>query len=86
MLEENGGVLTAQRLIRSETPSEGFTVLWEHQRLDLTVEALAILPWFAGLFADEEVEAAKRRLADYRFDVATYLSNASAKLPNWAGE
>jgi len=34
-----GGLATAKQLLWSETPSDGFTTLWAHHRLDLTVEA-----------------------------------------------
>jgi hypothetical protein len=83
MLEQNGGVPTARHLIKDEKPSDGFTFFWEHKRLDLTVEALAILPWYAALFTPDEVAAARRRLGDYRFDIAGYLSRAAAAAPEW---
>jgi len=37
MLAEHGAHETARRLITTTTPSQGFTVLWERRRLDLTV-------------------------------------------------
>ena len=40
MLTERGGLATAKYLISTDTPSDGFTKLWECQRLDLTVEAV----------------------------------------------
>ena len=39
MLSEQGGVATARQLLWSDAPSDGFTTLWSHGRLDLTVEA-----------------------------------------------
>jgi hypothetical protein len=39
MLSEQGGLATAKQLLWSEQPSDGFTTLWSHHRLDLTVEA-----------------------------------------------
>src|SRR5712691_6675754 len=68
MLEEHGGVETARRLINASGPSQGFTVLWEHQRLDLSVEALAIQPWYSMLFTATELSVARQRLLDHRFD------------------
>ena len=40
MLQKEGGITTALRLIRASNPSDGFTALWEKNRLDLSVEAL----------------------------------------------
>lgn len=40
MVGELGGVETARRLIHSDAPSDGYSFLWEHGRLDLSVEAL----------------------------------------------
>lgn len=65
MLSEHGGVETARRLIRTSQPSDGFTTLWEHHRLDLTVEAHVIRPEYAELFAADEIESARARLESY---------------------
>lgn len=63
MLSDYGGLGTAHRLLASSAVASGFTALYERGRLDLTVEALVLKPEFAGLFADEEVETARQRLA-----------------------
>jgi hypothetical protein len=65
MLAELGPLETARRLVLSTTPSDGFTTLWEKRRLDLTVEAVVLREEFKGLFSDEEVDAARSRLAEY---------------------
>ena len=65
MLEESGGVGAAKRLLNTDTPSKGFTRLWECGRLDLTVEAVV---WdnneWHSLFTQEELKVAQRRLED----------------------
>lgn len=68
MLYDRGGVATARYLIATDTPSEGFTRLWECGRLDLTIEAIILRPEFAPLFTDEERELARERLAQYGYD------------------
>lgn len=68
MLHERGGLATAQYLINTDTPSMGFTKLWECGRLDLTVEAVALEPHYASLFTEEELELARRRLQDYGYN------------------
>lgn len=71
MLCERGGLATAKQLINDHTPSEGYTALWEHGRLDLTVEAVVTSgeEWHS-LFEREELSRARRRLADYGYPAA----------------
>ncbi len=64
MLSELGGLETARNLLHKSSASEGFTHLWERGRLDLTVERVILQPRFADLFTDEELDIARRRLAD----------------------
>jgi hypothetical protein len=68
MLQERGGLATAQYLINKEQPSEGYTRLYERGRLDLTVEAEVYenKTWHP-LFTPEELEKAKTRLKKYRY-------------------
>jgi hypothetical protein len=65
MISEHGGLATARQLLWSDTPSEGFTTLWERGRLDLTVEARVLDADFAPLFTDEDRERARVRLEAY---------------------
>lgn len=67
MLAERGAVATARKLLHAPTVSDGFAALWERGRLDLTVEALVIDPRFAGLFTEEELEVARRRLEQFGY-------------------
>jgi len=67
MVTEHGGVEAAKILINAQEPSDGFTRLWECDRLDLTVEAHAIKPEFAELFTEEEGQKARRRLEEYGY-------------------
>jgi hypothetical protein len=67
MLAEHGGLETARRLLAATTISDGFTALWERKRLDLTVEALVLRLEFQGLFTDQELEIARRRLEQFGY-------------------
>ena len=71
MIDEKGGLATAKHLINASKPSDGYTALWERQRLDLTVEALVIenSKWH-HLFDDAELERAKKRLDAYGYNLA----------------
>ena len=67
MLQEHGGVETARRLLPEM--SDGFVTLWEHGRLDLTVEYLVLQPKWHDLFTDDERKMARQRLRDCRMDI-----------------
>lgn len=70
MVTEIGGLETARQLINANTPSDGYTFLWQHGRLDLAVEAVAIQPQFTTLFTPKEIEAAQNRLAEYGYQAS----------------
>ena len=60
---------TAHRCLSGHRESDGFATLAAKQRLDLSLEALAISKQFTALFSDEEANNALARLMDagYRF-------------------
>lgn len=62
MLLEHGGAETARRLLPQM--SDGFTQLWQRNRLDLTVESLILEPRWHDLFSDQERDIARRRLRE----------------------
>src|SRR5262245_22884650 len=68
MITDEGGLVAARRLLHASAVSDGFTTLWEHARLDLSVEAHVLRPEYAGLFTDAERRIARRRLKDYGFE------------------
>lgn len=59
MLADHGALGTAQRLLATSEPSEGFTRLWLCKRLDLTLEAFVIKKEFQPLFTADEIKIAK---------------------------
>ena len=67
MLYEDGGVATANHLV-SSGPSEGYTFLNQHGRLDLTVEALIMDEKWHPLFDSEIINSARERLIKYGFN------------------
>jgi hypothetical protein len=67
MVSDRGGLATARALLASPQVSEGFTSLWERQRLDLSVEAHVLKPEFKSLFSEGELETARERLRQYGF-------------------
>ena len=68
MVGELGGAETARRLIHSDAPSDGYSFLWEHGRLDLSVEALvADNDEWHPLFSRADIDAARQRLGAYGY-------------------
>ena len=65
MVSDLGGLQAATQLIHSNQVSDGYTALWQKQRLDLSVEALILRPEWDSLFTDDERAIATKRLADY---------------------
>ncbi|MFE5330793.1 hypothetical protein ACFRCG_30840 [Embleya sp. NPDC056575] len=84
MVSRLGAVETARQLLGAAGgTSEGFTALWELQRLDISVEAWSLLPWYRSLFDEEHLDAARQRLADHEFDVDRFLRTAEQSPPAW---
>ena len=69
MVVDQGGLSAAKQLLNSSTPASGFVGLWEEQRLDLSVEALAVREPWSALFTDVELTEARRRLEDLGYDL-----------------
>lgn len=68
MLSDRGGLATAKTLINSSKPSDGYTALYERERLDLTVEAMVLeTPQWHELFTAEELKRARIRLRQYGY-------------------
>lgn len=59
----------AHRILNGHKESDGFSLLAQKGRLDLSLEALAVKKQFTSLFTDEEANNALMRLlnAGYRF-------------------
>jgi hypothetical protein len=68
MLTERGGLDTAKLLINAPKESDGYTALYERERLDLTVEAVVVEnPKWHELFTEAEVDRARLRLSKYGY-------------------
>ncbi|MFE9881932.1 hypothetical protein [Streptomyces sp. NPDC005784] len=83
MVGELGGAEAARQLLRGRDASDGFTTLWEHGRLEMSVEAFVLLPWYRELFTEEQLETARRRLREHRFDVERFLGTSTQSPPAW---
>lgn len=83
MVGELGGAEAARHLLRGRDASDGFTILWEQGRLEMSVEAFVLLPWYRELFTEEQQETAGRRLREHRFDVERFLRASTHSPPEW---
>jgi hypothetical protein len=70
MVNQLGAVGAGKRLLAESAVSDGFVLLWERQRLDLSVEALVTDPRFSGLFDPEERAVAQARLDEFGYAAA----------------
>lgn len=68
-MKEEDAMRTAHRFLSGHRESDGFQILADKDRLDLSLEALAVSKKFTALFTDEEANNALTRLlsAGYRF-------------------
>lgn len=66
---EEEAMKQAHRCLNGSRESDGFSLLAQKGRLELSLEALAVSKQFTGLFTDEEANEALTRLlsAGYRF-------------------
>lgn len=69
MVGKSGGLQAVKQLLRGSDASDGFTKLWEARRLDLSMEALVVLPVYTDLFTPDEKNRARYRLEQYGFEV-----------------
>lgn len=65
LISEKGGLQAAKILISKDGGTYGFEVLWEHNRLDLSVENHVLKPEYADLFTDVERKMCKERLEEF---------------------
>jgi hypothetical protein len=81
MVLDYGGVEAARRLVTGREAQSGLERLWQHGRLDQSVEAHVLLPRFTLLFSERERRVARRRLEEHGFDVAAFLERIEDRLP-----
>ncbi len=62
MVDKDGGVETARRLLHSPKYPEGLTKLWELGSLDLSVEDLVLKDPCNNLFTEQELRTARECL------------------------
>jgi len=64
MIQQHGALEAAKKLVREPRHHEGLTKLWEHDALDLSVEATVLRDPWRQLFSDDEVKSAQKKLQE----------------------
>jgi hypothetical protein len=67
MMTTSSAFDAVRTLLAKREPSDGFITLWEKGRLDLTVEAIVLKPEWRGYFQPSELDTARRRLSDVKY-------------------
>lgn len=67
LISQIGGLQAAKKLISKDGGTYGFEVLWEHKRLDLSVEAHVLKPEYKELFIEEERTLCRERLENFGY-------------------
>lgn len=80
-LAVDGAVAATKSLL---TGDDALAPLARAGRLDASVEAHVVLPWYSGLFTRDESAVARGRLEGHGFDVDAHL--AMQQSPEWAAE
>ena len=69
LVSKEGGLKAAKKLISKSRGACGFEVLWENNRIDLSVEALVLNPEYYELFTVEERALCQNRLKDFEYEI-----------------
>lgn len=64
MVNAEGGLQAAKKLLSAGGYSEGLTHLWEKKRLDISMEATILQKPWRALFTDEELSVARKKLKE----------------------
>jgi len=64
MVNADGGLKAAKKLLSAGGYSEGLTRLWEERRLDISMEATVLQEPWSQLFTEEELLVARRKLEE----------------------
>ena len=68
LISEKGGLQAAKILISKDGGTYGFEILWEHNRLDLSVEACVLKVEYMELFTDYERNMCSERLQAFGYN------------------
>ena len=62
MVNADGGLNAARKLLATSAYSEGLTRLWEEKRLDISLEVTVLEQPWSELFTEQELSIARKKL------------------------
>lgn len=77
MLTDKGAKQTAEELMTRPKITHGLTVLFEKNRLDLSVEAIVLENQYKELFTEEALTVARRSLTELRYKFVEFVTTAA---------
>lgn len=67
LINKYGGYEAAIKILPTDSNTFDFTLLWEAERLDLSIEALVTKGMYQGLFPSNTVQFCQKRLDEYNY-------------------
>ena len=67
LVSTKGGLAAAKQLIVTPGGTDGFSTLYQHGRLDLSVEAHVLKPEYESLVTEEERKHCRQLLTEYGY-------------------
>lgn len=67
LINKYGGYEAAIKILPTDSNTFDFTLLWEQERLDLSIEALVVKQRYAELFPEDVVAFCQKRLDEYNY-------------------
>ena len=67
LINKHGGYEAAIKYLATESSVQDFAVLWENERLDLSIEALIVSEKYRGIFDESIVKMCDKKLSEYSY-------------------
>jgi hypothetical protein len=81
MVGTKGALAACRQLLDDPIPAEGFQRLYDEGMPEMSIEAMALQPWWKPLFNSPQRQEARRRLEELGVDVEMLIRRSDA--PEW---
>lgn len=86
MINKYGGYEAAIKILPTDAHTFDFALMWENQRLDLSIEALVTKDCYKELFPEEIITFCQRRLDEYNYAPNKIVEQVEEELPPFEKE
>lgn len=86
MINKYGGYEAAIKILPTDAHTFDFALMWENERLDLSIEALVTKECYKGLFPEEIITFCQRRLDEYNYAPNKIVEPVEEELPPFEKE